>query len=72
MAPVSQLPPTLSMMHPADATEVMAVEQLAYSPGWPATAFERELTQNGMARYIVLRDAGTGRIDGFAGLWLMV
>lgn len=72
MAPVSQLPPTLSMMHPADAPEVMAVEQLAYSPGWPATAFERELTQNGMARYIVLRDAGTGRIDGFAGLWLMV
>lgn len=50
--------------------EVMAVERLAYSPGWPATAFERELTQNGMARYVVLNAAG--RIAGFAGLWLMV
>jgi ribosomal-protein-alanine N-acetyltransferase len=50
--------------------EVMAVERAAYDSGWPTTAFERELTQNPMARYVVLREAE--RITGFAGLWLMV
>jgi ribosomal-protein-alanine N-acetyltransferase len=58
-------------MSPEDVPEVMAVERAAYSGGWPATAFERELTGNGMARYIVLEEAGAG-IAGFAGLWLMV
>lgn len=57
-------------MRPGDVAEVMAVERAAYSAGWPTTAFERELTQNPMARYVVLRTAG--HIGGFAGLWLMV
>jgi ribosomal-protein-alanine N-acetyltransferase len=57
-------------MRPQDMAEVMAVERAAYAQGWPATAFERELTQNPMARYLVLR--GEERIAGFAGLWLMV
>jgi len=57
-------------MRPEDMAEVMAVERAAYSSGWPATAFERELTQNPMARYIVLRDGAC--VAGFAGLWLMV
>lgn len=52
--------------------EVMSVERAAYSAGWPATAFERELTQNPMARYVVLRKESGGPILGFAGLWLMV
>lgn len=60
------------MMRPEDMAEVIAVERAAYSPGWPATAFERELTQNGMARYVVLRRPGDESIAGFAGLWLMV
>ena len=64
--------PYLSMMHPRDMADVMAVERAAYSPGWPATAFERELTQNAMARYVVLRHGAGGPVAGFGGIWLMV
>lgn len=60
------------MMRREDMAEVMAVERAAYSSGWPATAFERELTQNAMARYLVLRKPREDAIAGFAGLWLMV
>ncbi len=60
------------MMRPEDMADVIAVERASYSAGWPATAFERELTQNPMARYVTIRKAGEQRIVGFAGLWLMV
>jgi ribosomal-protein-alanine N-acetyltransferase len=60
------------MMQPTDMAEVMAIERASYTAGWPPTAFERELTQNAMARYVVLREGAAGRILGFAGLWLMV
>lgn len=63
--------PRLRRMSPEDVPVVLTVERAAYSGGWPATAFERELTGNRMARYIVLEEAGGG-IAGFAGLWLMV
>ena len=49
----------------------MAVERASYNHGWPPTAFERELRQNQMARYIVLAERD-GRVAGFGGLWLMV
>jgi len=65
-------PPVLSMMQPADMADVVAVERASYSVGWPSTAFERELTTNAMARYLVLRNGDSSRIEGFAGLWLMV
>ena len=61
----------LREMRGEDIATVMAVERAAYTDGWPATAFERELTTNGMARYIVLEE-GTAGIVGFGGLWLMV
>ena len=64
--------PQLSLMSPQDVPEVMAVERASYSAGWPATAFERELTQNAMARYVVLRAAPGGTVVGFGGIWLMV
>ena len=63
--------PRLWRMRGEDIPAVMAVERAAYAGGWPATAFERELTQNGMARYLVLGDSRR-RIMGFGGLWLMV
>jgi len=63
--------PRLRPLHADDVAAVMAVERAAYGEGWPSTAFERELTRNPMARYIVVED-GEGRIVGFAGLWLMV
>lgn len=63
--------PRLRTMRADDVAAVMAVERAAYEEGWPATAFERELTRNPMARYVVVEDA-EGRIPGFGGLWLMV
>jgi [ribosomal protein S18]-alanine N-acetyltransferase len=60
------------MMRPRDMADVMAVERAAYSAGWPSTAFERELTQNAMARYVVLRESAGGPVAGFGGIWLMV
>lgn len=61
----------LRAMRPGDVAEVMSVERAAYEEGWPQTAFERELTRNTMARYIVA-EGEAGGIVGFAGLWLMV
>lgn len=60
-------------MAPADIPEVIAVERAAYTAGWPTTAFERELTANTMARYLVARSpARDHALVAFGGLWLMV
>ena len=58
----------------ADLAAVQAVEREAFETGWPATAFQHELTNNGMARYVLLeRGAGDGSdLIGFGGLWLLV
>ncbi|WP_322796490.1 ribosomal protein S18-alanine N-acetyltransferase [Tepidiforma sp.] len=65
--------PVLAPMAPSDIPEVIAVERAAYTSGWPTTAFERELTANTMARYLVARSpAAQGAIVAFGGLWLMV
>ena len=58
-------------MQPADIPGVMEIERRAFGVGWAPTTFERELTENGMARYIVL-EPGDGVLAGFGGLWLMV
>ena len=60
----------LRTMEPGDADAVLAVERSAFAAGWPLTAFQNELTQNKMARYIVLEEGGA--VMGFGGLWLMV
>ena len=61
-------------MRPADVPAVIAVERLSFAVGWPHTAFERELSGNTMARYIVLEAAAAGgaSLAGFVGIWLMV
>lgn len=60
----------LRPMEPRDVKSVLAVERSAFDTGWPATAFQNELRQNKMARYIVLEDGG--EVIGFGGLWLML
>jgi ribosomal-protein-alanine N-acetyltransferase len=68
-------PILLRMMRHDDVPAVMAIERASFDAGWPATAFERELSQNQMARYIVAErtDAeGEAELAGFAGLWLML
>ena len=62
--------PIVRAMVRADVPAVMAVEQAAYEQGWAPTTFERELTANGMARYLVLEQGGN--LVGFAGAWMMV
>jgi ribosomal-protein-alanine N-acetyltransferase len=52
----------------ADVPAVRAIEQAAFDESWPATTFERELTHNGAARYVVVEDEQGLR--GFGGLWL--
>ena len=66
--------PVLEPMQPADIPDVIAVERAAYTAGWPTTAFERELTTNAMARYLVVREdsAPASPLVAFGGLWLMV
>lgn len=66
---------SLRRMSTIDVPAVIAIEHASFNVGWPATAFERELSQNQMARYIVLEGGGDGAVHGlvgFAGLWLMV
>jgi ribosomal-protein-alanine N-acetyltransferase len=73
--PEPPIVPRLRGMRTADLPAVLAIERAAYEPGWPATSFERELTHNQMARYLVLEApaaGGSSRITGFCGLWLMV
>ena len=41
-----------------DVPAVAALESAAFTSGWSHTAFERELTQNAAARYLVLERAG--------------
>jgi len=55
-----------------DIPAAVELERNAFSGNWPATAFERELTHNGAARYIVLEGGHRAAILGFGGLWLMV
>ncbi|WP_322819503.1 ribosomal protein S18-alanine N-acetyltransferase [Tepidiforma sp.] len=69
--------PRLEPMAPDDIPAVIAIEQAAYTTGWPTTAFERELTVNALARYLVVRpatpvEAGGHPLVAFGGLWLMV
>ncbi|MFN0144894.1 MAG: ribosomal protein S18-alanine N-acetyltransferase [Dehalococcoidia bacterium] len=60
----------------ADIPAVEQVERAAFGAGWPAAAFERELTANTMARYLLLErveaERGPAALIGFGGLWLMV
>lgn len=58
----------LRMMALEDVAAVAALESGAHEDTWPATNFERELTANPVARYVVLELGGT--ISGFAGLWI--
>lgn len=53
-----------------DVDGVMAVEKDSFSPPWSRSAFEEELAQNRLARYIVAEE--DGQIVGYAGMWLVI
>lgn len=53
-----------------DLDGVMSVEFDSFLTPWSRTAFEEELTQNRLARYIVAEE--NGNIAGYAGTWLVI
>ena len=66
-----------------DIEAVMKIEREAFTSAWPVTAYELELKQNKLARYIVAvehetpvgpRNGRVARVEivGFLGLWLNV
>src|ERR1700694_6050446 len=52
-----------------DIPAVQAIEQDIFLSPWPRNAYRRELQQNQLASYIVLRE--DEEIVGYAGLWKM-
>ena len=54
----------------ADVDGVMAVEKDSFSTPWSRSAFEEELAQNRLARYIVAEE--DGQVVGYAGMWLVI
>lgn len=69
----------LRTMRLEDAAAAAAIERASFSEGWPMTAFEREISLNPAARYIVLEGPAPEasqtvehEVLGFAGLWLML
>ena len=52
-----------------DIPAVQEIEREIFLTPWPRNAYRRELVQNKMASYIVIRDSD--EIVGYAGLWKM-
>ena len=54
----------------ADVDGVMAVEKDSFATPWSRSAFEEELAQNRLARYLVAEE--NGQVVGYAGMWLVI
>lgn len=57
-------------MKEADITQVLEVEQQAFSTPWSRQAFEMEMRDNNLAYYLVVEK--DGRIIGYGGMWLVI
>jgi ribosomal-protein-alanine N-acetyltransferase len=55
---VAVAPFRLRLMTIADIPQVVAIERASLPSGWPPDAYERELRQNNLARYIVAVEDG--------------
>lgn len=53
-----------------DLDGVMSVEFDSFLTPWSRSAFEEELAQNRLARYLVAEENGT--VIGYAGTWLVI
>lgn len=64
----------LRPMRVDDIPQVVVIEADSFSAGWPRTAYERELTMNQTAHYLVLEEtaAVTPGIVGYAGMWCLL
>ena len=52
-----------------DIPAVQAIEREIFLTPWPRNAYRREIVQNRMASYMVIRDGD--EVVGYAGLWKM-
>lgn len=50
------MPYLIEPMRLSDLAEIMDIEREAYTNGWPASAFRREIRENRLARYVVVRE----------------
>ena len=57
-------------MNVADIEAVCAIEQASFATPWTAAAFQQELSNNTLAKYMVLEVDGT--VAGYVGMWLIV
>ena len=61
---------TIRRMTRSDVDAVHAIEESTFQKPWTKADFEREMTQNACARYLVAEKQG--RIIGFAGTWIVL
>ncbi|MCP8971378.1 ribosomal protein S18-alanine N-acetyltransferase [Ectobacillus ponti] len=53
-----------------DIEQIMEIEKASFAIPWTAEAFERELSMNEYARYVVMEEDGA--IIGYCGMWLVL
>ncbi|NSL70053.1 ribosomal protein S18-alanine N-acetyltransferase [Bacillus toyonensis] len=53
-----------------DIAQIVAIEEASFSTPWTADAFQRELTMNEHAHYVVLEKDGL--VIGYCGLWIII
>ncbi len=61
---------TIRRMTLQDVSAVHAIEQATFPKPWTAQDFEREMTQNRCARYLLAEE--NGRVIAFAGAWIVL
>ena len=62
--------PVVRPMTLADVDGVHAIEEATFAMPWSRESFEREVTENKCARYLVAEK--NGEIIAFAGTWLVI
>lgn len=53
-----------------DLDDIMEIEKHTFTTPWSRKAFEQEITENLLAKYIVAEIYG--RVVGYAGIWLII
>ncbi len=61
---------TFEMLDENNVYEVWELEKLCFADPWELGAFESELS-NRISVYIVARDAESGAVVGYGGVWMM-
>ena len=62
--------PIIRRMRLEDCPQVHAIEEKVFPTPWSLRDFEKEMTVNRCARYLVAEE--NGRIVGFAGAWMIL